>query len=1140
MKVIKKDGCKNWLLRASLLLLCITIMFSMTSCDLLNGLMHKEHSDKDADGLCDVCNEPVNTIGGCTEHLDSNCDGLCDECEASVTVNHDDRDDDGKCDKCDKCLTHRDINCNGECDSCGAAMDVIHTDEDSDGLCDKCEGCLGHTDGNCDGKCDACEDGMEIRHEDRDEDGLCDKCESCLGHTDDNCDGKCNVCGADVTVEHVDNDGNDKCDKCDTSLKTEHVDTDCDGRCDECSEEIGVSHKDSNNDALCDKCDKCLAHGDGNCDGKCDNCGKSADIVHADTDSDGVCNKCNKCIGDHSDEVADGECDRCGAFVPLRRYQADKTVSHSSGVTVYPAHFLKWSGVTYRGEYITYTIKIKNTGNVDLNVTVLDTVPKGTVYVEGCDGRSGESLSWLVSIPVGEERSVKYKVSVGIEKEIPECGYIEGDGATVEGVPVGCRDLFVEKTLNAIDQSYIEKAIKILSSSTWEGLEFAKHAYTVAFTNSGAIANLISGTPDEAINAIFSPNATLADAIAPGLYGGRSVTAAIAGAKGAPNSPVCSDDLISGDLIFVTEGINTRLYIVSDDVLYDITKTASKCSVESVLDNLREAEKYAVLRPSVTMTQFTPSDPDETIEVMNEYQTAIVATAETYLLRGESLQYEDVWFGLISQSGEHRWTHGEKSPEEYTRDEWGYVNCAVFTYDVYREALGYTLPNKMYTTANLSSYSESNGMRVFRFTNSTPGEYTEEYMLNIEREFMNTIEVGDIINVRRKTESGTSGHAMLYVGNGRFIHSGGSSYSVSGGVGYEIYEPTIRCHKVSDYIFNPTSVGGNPFRSSDEYGTTYVTELILVRPLNKFEGQIPENSAARVENMQGIRAEKLSSHPSSTTVNPGDLITFTFELFNVGMTDKTVDIYDKIPVGTEYVSGCDAFDSGELYWRVTVAPGETETVSYTVRVLEVADGTVIDGNDGKVGGVKHRCAAIRVKNTLTEAEQNAIIAAIASLKAEGTTLTKLELVNEIYKRALGINAIFTDTNIDRVVRDGEESIFATSTKVNNKKNLSMLRTDATYYSRMLVDHLYGGMRFDSSAKLYDRTKLLKEHNLIVGDVLIARSSSSANVYIYAGNGELLLLNSGIGDPVNFKTVSERIMYFGRDFAVVRPSFVIEK
>ena len=864
-----------------------------------------------------------------------------------------------------------------------------------------------------------------------------------------------------------------------------------------------------------------MLHYDTQCDGKCDRCEIPMPIIHKDADGNNLC-------------------DSCGELVLPISFTAKKTASISRGVSVYPAYHIAWSDTTYRGSYITYTITVENTGENTAPIVISDKVPAGTAYISGCENRIDNSLYWNLSIPRGESMSVSYTVAVNLTLEGGAAAVISDRGASVGDLTVTSQDIYVANTLNEVDIKYIEKAIRILADSTYTALDFAKHAYTVAFTNAKAITDLMSGSPAEILDLILSgSDDKLNRAIAPGLFGGVGVED-IFTAKGDVNSPVYSDDLMSGDIALIKSGNSVRMYIVCAGSAYDITEKATKVDISALVSAIEAAEKYAVVRPSFTMTGFTPADPDETPENMNAYKAAIVKTAEAYLMRGEKLQYEDVYFGLISQTGEHRWTVGEKAPEEYTSDEWGYVNCAVFTYDVYLQALGYALPSKMYTTANLLDYSAANGMRAFYFKNTTPGQYTGDQMIAVEREFMQTLEIGDIMVVRRKTESGTSGHAMLYVGNGRFIHSGGSSYSrTSSGTGYEIYEPTIRCHKVADYFFNPTSVGGNPFRDgTDGYGTTYVTDLFIVRPLNKFDGEVPENTLSRGEAMDGITAEKISSAPSSVTVNPGDLITFTFVVRGIGENEESIEIYDKVPAGCTYVSGGDRVEGDELYWSITVGCGEVVSVSYTVRVGDVADGTLIDGRDATVGGVSHRCAATRVKNTLTESERNAIISAIDELRAEGTTLGGLALVNEIYKRALGIDKVFAETDANKVMRDGEESVFAESSKKNGGKYLSKLQSTETYYSSMLVDHLYGGMRFDSSDNQNDRTKLLKEHNLVVGDVLIGRTSSSVNIYIWAGDAGFILLNSGVGTAPDFTTLAERILYYGRDFAVLRPSFVI--
>ena len=1115
---------KTSLIKIAVTVIAIIISVLLTSCDLLAQIC--EHKDADCNGLCDVCALELDSC-----HSDSDEDGACDRCGDCIT--HTDVDKDGDCDHCDECLTHVDLNCDGKCDKCATPIELSHTDANSDGLCDKCEVCLGHIEGNdgkckncgiclshrdnnCDGYCDNCRKVTPYEHPDADENGICDRCGKCLVHLDENCDGKCDRCDASTVFSHKDENDDGKCDKCGNCI--DHRDEDCSGRCDNCDASVDLGHTDKNSDGACDRCEACISHLDNNCNGECDRCSAAIEIIHRDNDNDTLC-------------------DGCGAPTKPVNLTIKKSVSVSEGKTVYPATHVAYNNTVLRGAYITYTITVANVGEGAARVDVSDTVPYGTAYVSGAETVDGVNLGWHISLGIGEEKSVSYTVSVTLgEDSVGET--IRGTSATAESVSAGCHDIYVTNRLNEIDEKYISLGIRILSVSTYTGFDFAKHAYTIAFTNANAVAKHLNGTASDVLGRLFAGDTNIAAMTAPGLYGGLLLTSPINGALGIANSSVSAYDLIAGDIILAEKNGIGLILIYDGTKLYDVTEGATVSDLERLLSEIPSLDRYAVLRPSMTMTSFTPSNPDETPEELGAYQEAILATASTYLLRGESLQYEDVYFGLISQSGEHRWAVGEKAPEEYTTDEWGYVNCAVFTYDVYKNALGYALPSKMYTTSNLSSNSASNGMRVFRFENKTPGEYTEEYMLEIQRQFMEIAEVGDIINVRR---SDSSGHAMLYVGNGRFIHSGGSSYSkTSSGTGYEIYEPTIRNHKVSDYIFNPSSVGGCPFRGSDEYGDRYVTELILVRPLNKFEGDIPENTLARIENMQGIRAEKLSSHPSSITVNPAETITFTFSLYNTTNADRIISISDIVPAGTTYVSGGDTVNGSLISWSVTVPADSTVNVSYTVKVNEDAEnGTLIDGRDAKIGGVSYRCAAIRVKRTLRSSERNEIRAAIDTLRREGTTLKGLALVNEIYRLALGIEDIFTDTNADNVMRDGEESVFEKSSKTHSGKILSQIRSEPTYYSSMLVDHLYGGMRFYSANNQHDRTRLLREHNLIVGDVLIGRTSSAVNIYIYAGEGELLLLNSGIQDAPDFVTLRERIMYYGRDFAVLRPSQIIE-
>ena len=904
---------------------------------------------------------------------------------------------------------------------------------------------------------------------------------------------------------------------------TEHTDGNCDNKCDTCQADVQIGHVDKNGDGKCDKCRKCVVHVDARCDGECDVCYAEIPVVHIDEDDDGKCDRCNRRIE------------------PLK-IEVTKTASVPAGMTVNAPFYTEWNDTTIKGATVTFTIDVKNNGESALTAVIMDTVPENTTYISGCNDKINDRMTWTEVIPAGESKSVSYTVEI-TGKDIAPGSYIAGDSASVNGKSSEGYNVYIDRTLNKVDAKTLEKAVRILSTSSYEDREFAKFVYYVAFSSSSAVSALPEGTPYDAVDKIFAADSSFAEAIAPGMFGGKSATTPEL-ARGEKNTPITVADFVSGDILYVKSNGEGKMYIFSEGELHDITFTFAEADTEAVIASLPESSRYAVIRPSLVMNPFTPSDPDAPSVEMNAYQEAIVRTAEAFMLRGENLQYEDVWFGLNAESGEHRWTHGYKQPEEYTYDEWGYVNCAVFTYDVYKMALGYSLPGSMYMTSNLANNSEGLGMREFYFENTTPGQYSEDFILEKQREFMNTLQVGDLMVVRRMQEGKTgevSGHVMLYIGNGKFMHSSGSSFKqASGGVGEEVAEPTIRYSQVSDYFFAPSSVSGNPFRGPDEYGDRYVNKLLIVRPLNRFDDDIPENTANRVQNMTNIRADKTSSHPSSVSVNPGDLITFTFTLFNVGDVEKTIEIFDKAPAGTTYVSGCDNVSGDELRWSVTVGANETVKVSYTVRVNDVADGTLIDGRDATVGGVMHRCAAIRVKNTLTTAEQDAIKAAIDELRDEMTTLKGLELVNEIYKRALGKLNVFDDTDIDSVFVGEDYSVFLESNKTYGGQKLNKLRVlEQTYYSKMLVDHLYGGQRFDSEYKTNDRTKMLKEHNLIVGDILLARTNSKASVYIYAGDGMLINLTDGLGVEANFENLSQRIMFYGRNFGVLRPSYVFD-
>ena len=799
---------------------------------------------------------------------------------------------------------------------------------------------------------------------------------------------------------------------------------------------------------------------------------------------------------------------------------AEKYTSHSEAVTISP------------NEKLVYYITVTNNEKAPVSLAVTDTVPENTTYVSGADTELDGILTWNVEIPAGESVTVSYTVRVDNDPSLCDGGIIESTVATVGKLEAVADSVYVEITFNSADEKYIGYAIDALADSTFKDLTLAKWIYYVAYSSS---TNL--GTEDSLvlINSIIDKTATadVLDLIAPNLYGGTLITEAINGVKGAPVNKVSVTDLVSGDIIVAKKANDVKCYIYGNEQLYSLGGGCTSVDMSATLPSLSTEDAYAVFRPSAKYVNFTPTDLDKTPDVLTEKQKALVDTAKYYLQRGEWLQYDDTYlcYAQTVLGNESRWEAGLKSPEEYISQNIQYINCAAFTHDVYWTTFGYKLPGSMFTTQNLSEESASYNMKMYSFTRAADQTHTAEEKAKVEREFMATLQPGDIMVIRR----GTSGHAMLYIGDGLFIHSSGSSYNYSGSYGVETYEPTIRYHRVKDYFFRETSTNGYIFGK--------VTDLCIVRPLNNatWAGyEVTENSQNRLDNLMGITVQKLPSVGNYVTVNRGDEITYTFSIRNDNYDNKTLDIVDKIPAYTTYVSGGDRVDGDTLFWTVTVPARTTVEVSYTVKVSESAPyGTEIVSNDATVGGVLHKTYKTIVNRTLTAEEQAGFAAAFEELKNSGTALRGIAFANALYKEVLGIDYdIFADTDL-AVITEGDEGVFTS-------EGLAMLGGKQAYklasegkYLDLLVSGLYGGRRLSSPPNEDKRTALARPEHLVVGDILIGRTSSSRVLYMYIGDGTMVSLTTLANDTTEISLRLERLPAYAYHYAIFRPSYGIE-
>ena len=656
------------------------------------------------------------------------------------------------------------------------------------------------------------------------------------------------------------------------------------------------------------------------------------------------------------------------------------------------------------------------------------------------------------------------------------------------------------RALNSLDADALDISVQVLEESSYQGVDLVSRMYQHAFT-----CKLISYLPENALE-------KLADGSASSTLKAMVVKC----------EDLTENKLMTGDVIFAGDD----LYLYGGGSLRSLNSSgAPKVNTAKTLAAISD---FTLLRPANGLPSLKRADVTAPKDKLTPQQEALISTATAYWLRGERLQYADTRFIKNGRDleAEFRWQSTVNAPEDCTLTDWGYTNCAVFTYEVYYQTFGYKLPGDMYTTANLAKYAAENGMEVYAYERAKGSTQTAEEQAQVKEEFLSTLQPGDIICIRREN---STGHALLYIGNDQILHSSGSTYTYTDG-GEEAYEASIRRTHVENYFFNPAiSSGGDVFSKG--------TKLSIIRPLNVMSNEITENTRNRMENLENIIAEKLSSHVRAQTADHGQEITFTYAMHNIGNQEATLEIRETVPSELEWVSGGDR--SGDtLTWTVTVPAGKRASVSYTAKVKDsVAYGTEIQSTDSTVGGVTVKCEPITVGKTLTDTQQTALIQAYKDAVANGTELTGLALVNELYKQATGVENIFASTT-HKTVTEGTEGCFVFYT-TNASSSVFKLNPDGDY-AKLLVPSLYGGYRLWASEFANDRTRLAKEQDLQIGDVLLGRVSTSVSsvtrpIYLYLGEEiGFINMNSLQPDTVSVSVRLERLLAYDYYYAIMRP------
>ena len=316
---------------------------------------------------------------------------------------------------------------------------------------------------------------------------------------------------------------------------------------------------------------------------------------------------------------------------------------------------------------------------------------------------------------------------------------------------------------------------------------------------------------------------------------------------------------------------------------------------------------------------------------MNNIQKAdiLLNTAKSYLARGHWVQYDQLSMDRFVRCSPRRSAFAP--PEAGTEDLPLFLDCSSFIWNCYYQTFGYMLEADL--TWHMIDVLHP---RVFYYE-PTHCETPEEQKAICEQ-VKALLEPGDIVTFERTVHSG---HTMLYMGEGRFIHS----TQQHGFNGYKYEE--------SRNIFDPA--GTIATDTCDRWFTPWDgsdwTKLYLLRDnVKRFSVHRPldvvdeptEQALIRFHRAKDLVCSVTADVKPGQTVANGNPVIFTVSVRNDGGTDQAVEI--------EYTAKKGIVEDKQGFRVVSIQAGDTESITFTVTAD--AEGPYIEEPHVLVNGLR--------------------------------------------------------------------------------------------------------------------------------------------------------------------------------------------
>ena len=487
---------------------------------------------------------------------------------------------------------------------------------------------------------------------------------------------------------------------------------------------------------------------------------------------------------------------------------------------------------------------------------------------------------------------------------------------------------------------------------------------------------------------------------------------------------------------------------------------------------------------------------DKTIEINNNVDI-VKEVAYAYFRQGTQLLYD-----------QNRYRSENWSPEQATKQQTFYTDCSSFVNNVYYEAfgvniLGVPLTELSCKTSNYTAYAKENvGKKADVVGYWMATDYTtDEEKAAALKEIYESLQPGDILTYRHGKTSEASGHSMLYMGDGYFLHSTGKSDTPNSTT------PTATANKdycnLNEKIQGSVQIGFayDLFENKDSSrylmkndSSDIMRSISIIRPLAN--DLTPTEKTVNRMKIAGVNVDKTILPGLSVSVVPGGEITYVASIQNHSANSYTDVVFEDIlSDNLTFVSSNKnlTVDGQKVSMKFNIGPLETIEIRWTAKVKENTPvGSLIESKNTTVGGMKI-FETVNTVGAFTNEQLNAVADKAREYATNATTFSNpITLASSIYKDALGID-IFGVGSAAAVI----DNLF-----VENGTIFALNQQGAL--AEMVVPRLYNCTKISSYD---DVVPIYFENNFMPGDLIFCNWEENYRLYVYIGNGELVAVDN---------------------------------